>query len=133
VQVGNLPEIEADPTQMRQLFQNLIGNALKFHREGTPPVVEVMGEINSAGKSCHIWVQDNGIGFDPAYGEQIFALFQRLHGRQQYEGSGIGLAVCRKIVDRHGGTIKTESQPGEGARFIITLPLRQSSARSQSS
>jgi signal transduction histidine kinase len=125
VRVGDLPEIEADRTQMRQLFQNLIGNALKFHQEDKPPVVEVSGEINSDGKCCHIWVRDNGIGFDPAYDERIFALFQRLHGRHQYEGSGIGLAVCRKIVDRHGGTIKAESQPGEGATFTITLPLKQ--------
>jgi PAS domain S-box-containing protein len=136
VEVIGLPVIEADPLQMRQLFQNLIANALKFHRPGVPPVVRVAGEVIPAtdhslagakpgDQLATIVVSDNGIGFDPQFGEQIFAVFQRLHTKQEYEGTGIGLAVCRKITDRHGGSIVAHSTPGEGATFTITLPVRQ--------
>ena len=136
VDVGELPGIDADPLQMRQLFQNLVVNALKFHQEGKPPLIRVRGQIlnppweESAGNGhteelCRITVEDNGIGFDEKYLDRIFILFQRLHGRSAYEGTGIGLAICRKIADRHGGTITAKSMPGEGFTFIVSLPLKQ--------
>lgn len=121
--IGELPEIEADPTQMRQLFQNLVVNALKFHRE-EPPVVSIYAEEALADR-CVICVEDNGIGFNEAYLDRIFNPFQRLHGRGQYEGTGMGLAICRRIVDRHGGTITAKSVPGRGSTFIIDLPVTQ--------
>jgi PAS domain S-box-containing protein len=136
--VGELPTLEADGTQMRQLLQNVIGNALKFHAPGKAPLVRVESRMLPAstlcaGKPkaegdvewCELSVSDNGIGFDEKYLEKIFAVFQRLHGRQEYEGTGIGLAVCRRIADRHSGAITARSKPGEGATFLITLPLRQ--------
>ena len=128
VSIGELPTIEADPLQMRQLFQNLIGNALKFHREGVSPLVKVYAEtISGDGDEsfCRVTIEDNGIGFDEKYLDRIFTVFQRLHGRMEYEGSGIGLAVCRKIVERHGGQITAQSKEGEGAKFFIDLPLTQ--------
>jgi signal transduction histidine kinase len=128
VRVGNLPEIDADPTQMRQLFQNLIGNALKFHRPDVPAVVNITSEFLTASQGepqCRISIADNGIGFEEAYLDRIFQLFQRLHGRNEYDGTGIGLAICRKVVERHRGTITARSKPGEGSTFIITLPTRQ--------
>jgi PAS domain S-box-containing protein len=131
VNIGDLPSIEADPTQMHQLFQNLVGNALKFHLPGTPPVVNISARILEGdsigrfGQTCEITVTDNGIGFDQKYVDRIFTIFQRLHGRHEYEGTGIGLAVCRKIVDRHGGFISAQSSPGKGAIFIIKLPVKQ--------
>jgi light-regulated signal transduction histidine kinase (bacteriophytochrome) len=136
VEVEEIPTIDADPVQMRQLFQNLIGNALKFHRPQVPPVVkvgsqplnarlEVVADNSASVAAYQIVVADNGIGFEPKYQERIFQAFQRLHGRSQYEGTGIGLAICRKIVLRHGGSIKATSQPGQGTQFIITLPLHQ--------
>jgi signal transduction histidine kinase len=110
---------------MRQLLQNLIGNALKFHAPGVAPVVRVQGRlIEGARPMCELVVADNGIGFDEKYLDRIFAVFQRLHGRQEYEGTGIGLAVCRRIAERHGGSITARSKPGEGAKFIVTLPVR---------
>jgi signal transduction histidine kinase len=124
-----LPRIEADAVQMRQLFQNLIANALKFHRRDAPPVVRVSAAMlppqNGSGATCEIRVADNGIGFDAKYLDRIFNVFQRLHGRNEYEGTGIGLAVVRKIAERHGGRITADSREGEGATFIITLPVSQ--------
>lgn len=146
IEVGELPTIEADAVQMRQLLQNLIGNALKFQPAGATPVVSIRGRLvapaavsgqtaflarkpGEAGvveeQLCELVVQDNGIGFEEKYLDKIFAVFQRLHGRQEYEGTGVGLAVCRRIVDRHGGKITAQSQPGAGATFIVTLPVRQ--------
>jgi PAS domain S-box-containing protein len=127
VSVGPLPTLEADPLQMRQLFQNLIGNALKFQRPGVAPEVTVVaGPVPGTAEECwRIEVADNGIGFDDVYLDRIFQVFQRLHGRGEYEGTGIGLAVCRKIVERHGGAITARGRPGEGSAFIITLPARQ--------
>ncbi len=133
VNVGDLPEIDADPTQMRQLLQNLIANALKFHQQDEHPVIAVSAEqvADAGGQAsgppahCRLRVKDNGIGFDEKYLERIFGVFQRLHGRDEYGGSGIGLAVCRKIVERHGGTITATSQPGEGATFTVMLPLKR--------
>ncbi|HEX5220170.1 MAG TPA: ATP-binding protein [Verrucomicrobiae bacterium] len=128
VEVNNLPRIQADPMQMRQLLQNLIGNALKFHLPDAKPRVKVNGLIVTNGSSddplCQLTVEDNGIGFDEKYIDKIFAVFQRLHGRQEYEGTGIGLAVCRRIVDRHKGNITARSKPGEGATFTVQLPVR---------
>jgi PAS domain S-box-containing protein len=136
MEVGDLPTIDADPLQMRQLFQNLIANALKFHQPDAPPAVRISSELLTAAdhslagarprdRITRIRVQDNGIGFDPKFADQIFVVFQRLHTKQEYEGTGIGLAVCRKITDRHGGTIVAHSEPGQGATFEITLPVKQ--------
>jgi len=128
IEVGDLPKIEADPMQMRQLLQNLIGNALKFHPPNAKPIVRIHADLIAGdfaeGPLCQLIVQDNGIGFDEKYLDKIFAVFQRLHGRQEYEGTGIGLAVCRRIEDRHKGSITARSQPGQGAKFIIQLPVR---------
>ncbi len=123
VEIGDLPTLDADALQMRQLFQNLISNALKFHKKDVPPVVKL--EAAKQGKMYEIKVIDNGIGFEEKYSDRIFTIFQRLHGRSAYEGTGIGLAVCRKIVERHGGTITARSIPEEGATFILTLPVKQ--------
>jgi PAS domain S-box-containing protein len=124
VEVGDMPTIDADPTQMRQLFQNLIENGLKFHRPEQRPVVKIHAQrLNGA---CQIIVEDNGIGFDEKYVERIFTIFQRLHGRGKYDGTGVGLAICRKIVERHGGSITAKSTPNQGATFTVTLPLRRS-------
>lgn len=131
VEVGALPTIDADPLQMRQLLQNLVGNGLKFHRPGVPPVVQVEGRLidgpegNGAGQLCEITVRDNGIGFEEVYLDRIFEVFQRLHGRQEFEGTGMGLSICRKIVERHGGSINATSAPGQGATFTATIPARQ--------
>ncbi|HEX4613255.1 MAG TPA: PAS domain-containing protein [Urbifossiella sp.] len=122
VTAGPLPTVPADPGQMRQLFQNLVGNALKFHRPGVPPAVSVTAAQTEAGWA--ITVADNGIGFEDRHATRIFQVFQRLHGREEYEGTGVGLAVCKKIVDRHGGTITAHGRPGEGATFVVTLPDR---------
>jgi PAS domain S-box-containing protein len=135
VEVSSLPVIDADPLHMRQLLQNLIGNALKFHKPDVPPVVRVFGHQHASspgtkngetnGGVCEILVQDQGIGFDEKYLDRIFTVFQRLHGRGEYEGSGVGLAICRKIARRHGGDITAQSTPGEGTTFIVTLPVKQ--------
>lgn len=128
VKVGELPVIEADPAQMSQLFQNLIGNALKYHRKDVPPQVTVAAELLPNGSQpaqVRITVEDNGTGFPNDQAERIFQPFQRLHRGKNYEGTGIGLAICRKIVERHSGEIRADSNPGQGSRFIITLPVRQ--------
>jgi signal transduction histidine kinase len=124
VEVGTLPAIDCDPLQMRQLMQNLIGNALKYHQPETPPEVKIHAEQLSG--KVQIRVEDQGIGFEQAEAERIFQPFQRLVGRSQYEGSGMGLAICRRIVERHGGEITARSQPGDGTTFIVTLPIYQS-------
>ena len=115
-----LPTVVADGTQVRQLLLNLVGNALKFHREGVPPVVRVTSE--RAGGAVRLVVEDNGIGFDARHAERIFAPFQRLHTRGSYEGSGVGLAIVRRIAERHGWTVRAEGTPGEGSRFTLTIP-----------
>jgi PAS domain S-box-containing protein len=125
ITLGALPELEADPPQMRQLLQNLLSNALKFRRDDVPPVISIQASLLPDGRSCELVVEDNGIGFDEKYVDRIFNVFQRLHGRGKYDGTGIGLAICRKIAERHGGTIHARSAPGAGARFIVTLPLKQ--------
>ncbi len=124
--------IEADPLQLRQLLQNLIGNALKFHRPDVPPHITIevqrlfatddhcLGQVREI---CQLAVRDNGIGFDEKYLDRIFNVFQRLHGRHEFEGTGVGLAVCRRIAERHGGSITAHSRPGEGSTFIVSLPV----------
>jgi PAS domain S-box-containing protein len=131
VTVGPMPILEADALQMRQLFQNLIGNALKFQQPNVLPTVSIQCELEHSTDAqsvqpfyC-ITVADNGIGFDEKYLDRIFKVFQRLHGRNEYEGTGIGLAVCTKIAERHGGQLTAKSAPGEGATFIVRLPLQQ--------
>jgi len=121
VEVGPLGTIEADTTQMRQLLQNLIGNALKFYDPTREHVVRVSSTRTS--ELIHILVEDTGIGFDPKYSDRIFGLFQRLHARDTYAGSGVGLALCRKIAERHGGSIVAEGRPGSGATFTVELPI----------
>jgi len=125
LEIGDLPKLEADATQMKQLFQNLIGNALKFQPEGARPHVRVHCTSREE-KECRICVEDNGIGFEDKYCDRIFAPFQRLHGSSEYEGTGMGLAICRKIAERHGGRIKAMGRPGGGSVFVVTLPLKQS-------
>lgn len=140
VVLGKLPSIDADRTQMGQLLQNLIGNALKFHSD-RPPVVEVTARLVRrrapertrpfGGAVCYeITVLDNGIGFDEKYLDRIFTIFQRLHGRDEYEGTGVGLAICRRIAERHGGTITASSVPGRGSRFVVTLPAEHTEPES---
>jgi light-regulated signal transduction histidine kinase (bacteriophytochrome) len=124
IQVEDLPAVEADPTQMRQLFQNLIGNALKFHKEGEKPVIRVRSNA-SGNRELRIMIEDNGIGFEEKYIDRIFSPFERLHGRHEYQGTGMGLAICKKIVERHGGSITARSAPDKGSIFIISLPLEQ--------
>ena len=137
VEHGELPMIEAEPLQMRQLLQNLIGNALKFRRPDVPPIVKIEARVFSGvlpqappdtadQKLCELTVSDNGIGFDEKYLDRIFNVFQRLHTRVEYEGTGMGLAIARKIVLHHGGHITARSRPGQGAAFIVTLPVCQS-------
>lgn len=139
VEVSALPTIEAEPLQMRQLFQNLIGNALKFNRPDEKPVVKIeatvfrdkarYAEIDGTPREMlRLSVSDNGIGFDEKYVEKIFQVFQRLHGRDQYEGTGMGLAITRKIVEHHGGEITATSKPGAGATFLVTLPVKNRKA-----
>lgn len=130
IEVGPLPSIEADPNQMYQMFQNLITNALKFHQPDLPPVVKVHAEATpgepETAQQYILCIEDNGIGFDEKYLDRIFTVFQRLHRKNEYEGTGIGLAVVRKIVERHGGTVTAKSSQGHGATFIVTLPVVQS-------
>jgi signal transduction histidine kinase len=116
---GELPVVWADRTQVAQVFQNLIGNAIKF-RGKEPPLVSVQAE--PAGQQWQFSVSDNGIGIAPEYAENVFVVFQRLHGRSEYPGNGIGLAICKKIVDHNGGKIWVESQAGSGSTFKFTLP-----------
>ncbi len=124
VHVGRLGSMAGDPTQLRQLFQNIVSNALKFVSPGRDPVIEIqrLDGVNGDEQGFELRFKDNGIGFDMQHHDAIFELFQRLHGRDQYEGTGIGLATCRKIVERHGGTLRAESVPGEGTTFIAALP-----------
>ncbi|MCK5404577.1 MAG: ATPase, partial [Desulfobulbaceae bacterium] len=134
VEIASLPTVMADGLQMRQLFQNLIGNALKFSRQDVPPDIDIRSETcrsqnlpeaiesQSENFAC-IKVKDNGIGFDQKYADKIFGVFQRLHTRSEYSGSGIGLSICQKIVKRHGGAIRVESKPDHGATFTVIFPV----------
>lgn len=124
IEMGPMPVIEADEFQMRQLFMNLISNAIKYHRKEVPPVINIQCE--NGGADYKITLQDNGIGFDPKYSDKIFKPFERLHGASEFEGNGMGLAICRKIVERHGGRLSADSVQGEGSVFTITLPKKNS-------
>jgi light-regulated signal transduction histidine kinase (bacteriophytochrome) len=117
-----LPEVLGDESQLVQLLQNLIGNAIKFRAEAKPRVHVSVAEEEA---EFAFAVQDNGIGIEPQYFERIFMVFQRLHDKGQYPGTGIGLAICKKVVDRHGGRIWVESAPGQGSRFVFTLPRKR--------
>ena len=134
VDVGKLPVIQADKSQIEQLLLNLISNAIKFRKPDTKPIISIASREpeESELKGLHLvnqfdWatitIEDNGIGFDQSFAEKIFAPFQRLHGRSSYKGTGIGLAVCRRIVERHNGQIKAVSEPDKGAKFYMIIPL----------
>ena len=129
--VGNLPTIAGEPSLLYQLFQNLIANALKFHIKEKSPIVEINSKAKESGK-WEIVVKDNGIGFDPKYAVKIFRPFERLVNRNEFEGSGIGLAHCKKIIDRHNGQITVESSPNQGSIFKIFLPEKQTQPGSES-
>ncbi|HEU4471120.1 MAG TPA: response regulator [Flavisolibacter sp.] len=126
IRLGPLPQVWAIPSQMRQLFQNLLSNAIKFRKKETVPVIQIFSEHS---REYHrVIIQDNGIGFDPKYADEIFMVFKRLHSYHEFEGSGVGLSICKKIIDKHNGSIRAESKPGTGARFIIDFPLRENKA-----
>ncbi|HEX7763236.1 MAG TPA: CHASE3 domain-containing protein [Cellvibrio sp.] len=132
VHIDPLPTIDADGSQVAQVFMNLLANSLKFHAPGHRPIVTVTSETNLESpvesderRWCRLRFADQGIGFEAQYAERVFSLFQRLHGRDEYSGTGIGLALCRKIVERHGGTITAQSEPGGGAVFTLFLPMTQ--------
>lgn len=122
LRIGALPRIEADAAQMRQLFQNLIQNAIKYARDDAAPCIDIDAHDDPEPGFVRIECRDNGIGFDPCHAERIFGVFQRLHARDAYGGAGIGLSICRKICARHGGTIHATGEPGVGARFVLRLP-----------
>ncbi|MCD0464910.1 response regulator [Flavobacterium sp. ENC] len=134
IKTSELPVIDSIPSQLRQVFQNLIGNALKFSGNVETPVIKITseliktkdfdGEVSPDGKYCRIIVADNGIGFDEIYLDRIFIIFQSLNDRQTYEGTGIGLAIAKKIIEKHNGLITAKSQSGKGASFIMVLPLK---------
>jgi len=134
--VGSLPVLQVNPGLIRPLFYNLISNALKYSKKNVPPVVNIRSEMPPNGqdavsklpehKYCRIYIQDNGIGFDQKYSEEIFGMFKRLHLSTEYEGTGIGLALCKKIVEEHNGYISAKSQVNEGSTFIISLPVKLS-------
>ena len=127
LEIDPLPTVEADALQMRQILQNLLSNALKFQREGIPPTIQIRSRIYQQQDRDYLELRviDNGIGFEQKYADRIFRIFERLHGRKVYQGSGIGLAICRKIAARHGGMLTAESTPEQGATFILTLPVCQ--------
>ncbi|MES9606140.1 ATP-binding protein [Actinomadura sp. NPDC000929] len=134
VEVAELPDVPGDRTQLVQLFQNLVGNAIKFRREGVPPRVTI--SVRRAGDEWEFACADNGIGIDPRYADRIFLIFQRLHSREEYTGTGIGLALCKKIVEYHGGRIwlavdedaEPDAEPAPGTTFRWTLPAQPSTA-----
>jgi signal transduction histidine kinase len=130
---GPMPRLKVIPFQIHQLFANMLGNALKFARKDVAPYISIRAEVTTADRIpdltgvgrkpfYHITFSDNGIGFDPEYNTKIFEVFQRLHGKEEYEGTGVGLAICRKIVENHSGFIKAEGKRNEGATFHIYLP-----------
>ena len=133
--IGHLPRAGVIPSQMKQVFQNILSNALKFTKPGQQPLINIHSELVSeksftsdashSGEFCRIAISDNGIGFDEKYLDKIFTLFQRLHGNEQYGGTGIGLAIVKKIIDQHNGIITAKSSEGGGASFIMVLPLKQ--------
>lgn len=116
----HLPTVRADQMQLVQLFQNLVGNAIKYNKDGVPRV-HVSARRSKNDTKPEFSIKDNGLGIEPEYFERIFGMFQRLHTREQFSGTGIGLAICKKIVDRHGGAISVASAPGEGSTFSFSL------------
>jgi light-regulated signal transduction histidine kinase (bacteriophytochrome) len=124
IQIGKLPVLSADAIQTKQLFQNLLSNSLKFHQKGVAPVIKVSSQLSSSG-NMEIVVEDNGIGIRPEHKERIFKPFERLHGRDEYEGSGMGLAMCQKIVSLHGWEIEVEGIPDQGTKVLISIPSEQ--------
>ena len=137
ISVDQLPSMYVNPGLIRPLFHNLISNALKYSKKNIDPVITIHSEISPAVngngnkepniKYCRIFIEDNGIGFDQKYSEQIFGMFKRLHLNTEFEGTGIGLALCKKIVEKHNGYISARSKVNEGSTFIISLPLDQAS------
>ena len=136
IEIGPLPTVLGSRSLLERVAQNILSNALKFRREGVVPRIEVSARLYQnqgaeaergvpAGEACEITIADNGIGFEMQYLDRIFNIFQRLHGRNEYPGTGIGLATCRKIVERHNGLITAVSEPGQGTRFLVRLPVRQ--------
>ena len=133
--VGHLPSADVIPDQMRQVFQNIMSNAIKFSKRDLTPEIKIWSDLSEEkstetrpvekGKYCRIYICDNGIGFNEQYLEKIFTMFQRLHGRSEYEGTGIGLSIVKKIIEKHNGLVTAKSTEGEGATFIIVLPLKQ--------
>jgi light-regulated signal transduction histidine kinase (bacteriophytochrome) len=139
INAGPLPTIEAEPSQMRQVFQNLISNSLKFTKPGVAPEITIHAEYVDdkdaelpavpQGDFCRITITDNGIGFNERYLDRIFNIFQRLHDRKTYDGTGVGLAITKKIIDKHNGIITARSRENEGASFIVVLPVKQNHQR----
>jgi light-regulated signal transduction histidine kinase (bacteriophytochrome) len=135
IHMEKFPEMEVIPGQIHQLFQNILSNALKFSRKDVPPVInitvarvaeqELEGNASPEGNFCRISIADNGIGFNEMYKEKIFTMFQRLHSKEAFEGTGIGLAIVKKIVEKHNGIITVNSTEGEGTTFTMVLPVRQ--------
>ncbi len=125
LQIGNMPTLEGDPDQLQILFQNLISNSLKYHQDGVDPILKLTSSYFSETKTWEIELADNGIGIEKKYFERIFKPFERLHGRNTFEGTGIGLAICKKIVERHHGSINVSSAPQKGSTFKISLPQKQ--------
>lgn len=120
VKMDSLPVVRADPLQLARLFQNLIGNAIKYRRPDVRP--EILIGATRERDAWKFWVKDNGIGIDPRFKDEVFVVFRRLHSRDNYPGSGIGLSICKRIIDRHRGAIWVESQLGQGAAFYFTIP-----------
>jgi light-regulated signal transduction histidine kinase (bacteriophytochrome) len=141
IRIDQLPVLDTIPSQIRQVFQNLIGNALKFSKEDVPPVISITSEIipikdievagSKSGEFCRIVISDNGIGFDEKFLDRIFVIFQRLNNLNSYEGTGIGLAIAKKIMDKHNGLISAQSSENHGAQFILVLPLVQENPLTQ--
>lgn len=126
VEIESLSTIQADPFQIWGLFQNLIANSLKYHKKDIPPLIKIKGQISTSSSEFYeIRIEDNGIGFDEKYRSRIFKPFERLHRSGEYKGTGMGLALCKKIIERHGGSIDVKSKENEGTIFTIKLPLKQ--------
>lgn len=139
IEINKLPFAEVVPEQLTQVFQNIISNALKFSRKNVMPVIKISGEFifektieskkSATGSYCRITITDNGIGFDEIYIDKIFSMFQRLHGKTEYMGTGIGLSIAKKIIENHNGIITAKSTENEGSSFIIILPVKQAAAQ----
>jgi signal transduction histidine kinase len=125
IHISSLPTIKSNPSQMRQLFQNLLSNAIKFHNDGNPPKISIDSCLNDQG-DWEVSIKDQGIGFNEKYKDRIFRPFERLHGRDEYEGTGMGLAICQKIVANHGESIRAKSSPGQGSCFTVVFPSSNS-------